>query len=144
MGQCKTVYLSNEVNKFLDDTDSASIRVSSIIRRYQAVCRNHLPLLTREQWQAVCDANILASDKATKGDTESLLWVRVAEAEGLDQKWAIDVDELVRTMRTWSAVERIAAAEAVRTFWVEIGSDATTAEALRRAGMSYQADLKDK
>jgi hypothetical protein len=63
-----------------------------------------------------------------------MLWANVADSVGLGEKWQIDQDALVQTMRAWTPAEALAAWEAVRRFWLADDTDAD--RALAEAGLA--------
>lgn len=135
MAERKTIYLPDHVAAFFADArHGLSGRIAAVVDRYARICHDHLPELTRSQWCAICDANNGLDDM---GDSSHgswwFMWANVADSQGLGDKWKIDQDELIATMRAWSTAQTIAAYEAVRTFWVH--HEKETDEALALAGM---------
>jgi hypothetical protein len=131
----RTVYLADAALDYLADAESLSGRLSGIVLRYARLMRTSLPQLNRNQWCAICDANNgCGIDDLVGEDTiPVMLWANVADAPGLGEKWGIDADALVATMRQWTRAEACAAWEAVRKFWQHAEADTDTA--LAAAGM---------
>lgn len=137
MAKRTSIYLPDAVSAYLADAESVSSRIAAIILRYQRLCRESLPALSREEWCAVCDANNGCGFEDSAGEfAESIgvmLWANVHDSPGLGDKWEIDQGKLVERMQQWTYAEQVAAYEACRTFWQH--SDISTDEAMIRAKM---------
>ncbi len=136
----KRIYFADRIWPLLHATDylvggSASERVNEIVLRYDALYRHLLPDFTREEWCAIMDANngTIPAYETTPETQLTLVWANLADSEGMDEKWGVDCDDLVRRLRELSAPQSIAVVEAVYRFW-SLGQS-TTDEALRAASI---------
>lgn len=131
----RNIYLPAGAMEYLENADSLSGRVASIVMRYERITRESIPELGRYEWLAICDANNGSLDVMQGENHENVglfLWANVADSPELGAKWEIDQDALVKKMQKWSYAQQCAAAEVVRTFWKH--TDLGDEDALRKAG----------
>jgi len=132
----RTVYLADAALDYLADAESLSGRLSGIVLRYRWLMEASMPRLSRAQWCAIADANNGSGvlDGVDDPLVATMLWANVADTPGLGEKWEIDADALVQTMRAWTPAEALAVWEAVRRFWLADYPD--TDRALAEAGLT--------
>ena len=103
----------------------AGVSADAAIRRYTAFveqgARELERLLTRDEWNAIADANNGSADMLdyTEGGVSPLLmiWANVADTPGLGERWHVDVPELVAKLRAMSPHHGAALHAAVKWFW---------------------------
>lgn len=127
-----TVHLQQQTLDALALGDSSvSSRINEVVRRYREILLDARPDFTRAQWCAVCDAlNGIALLVEVGADPVPDLWLSVADAPGLGEKWAIDQSELVGRLQAASRAELAAIYEVVRVFWQHADKPANEALAL--------------
>jgi hypothetical protein len=134
-----SVYLTENTLRILGQADdspeleSLSGRINAAIGRFGELVADGMPALTKGEWCAIMDANNGCFTHEFQPDERSLLWANLADSQGMDEKWGIDSNALVKKMRIWSQVESTAAIEAVAAFWRNY--ELPTDEALIRAGV---------
>ena len=138
MGGKRSVYFSDAALEYLKDAEVLSSRLVGILLRYREIVRRELPVLSRAEWCAICDANNGCDDLLLGDHPESvgsMLWANVHDSPGLGEKWGIDQARLVKRMQQWSYAQQVAAFEVVRCFWLH--TDLPTDEALALSGVTF-------
>ena len=141
MSDRKTIYFPDGFSEqYLADAEHGlSSRIQAIIRRYDMIVTQSRPLMTRNEWCAICDANNGVDDLLMGEHPDSarqMIWANVADAaqqNDLANKWDIDAEALVHRLRHLNVAEAFAVYEAVRAFWQHADKD--TDAALQAAGM---------
>lgn len=129
------IYAGAPVTAALAAVDGAgsSNRLNTVAERYMVMVADELERLelTHAEWCAVMEANngvqVWTGDQAHAG----MVWMNVADSEGLGEKWGIDQGGLVRRLRALPRSTLIAIVEACDRFWSrpELPNDAALAAA---------------
>lgn len=124
--------------------DGRSLVAKRDLERYYATLRAELAGvdLSEAEASAVVDA---ANGTLFDPPTARLLWAEVDDAvrlNGLDRKWAVDGRALVEKLRSLTASQTLAVADACERFWSAVGAgeEVETASLLRRVGLVRGAD----
>lgn len=116
-----SVYLSDRTLTIAGEGESLSGRLNQIVSRYDDIVRHVMPEFPDNEWCAIFDANngaivLFAGDEPTDL-AFSGVWANVADSQGFDDKWRVDVDALAQKLRALPASQKIAVLEAIQTFW---------------------------
>ncbi|MCA3302441.1 MAG: hypothetical protein INF98_09750, partial [Roseomonas sp.] len=125
----------------MDPDQGLSGRITETALRYRALLDAAVPDLTESQWCAICDALngywLVMESSDRWSDPVLSAWANVqdAEADGLGEKWNVDVGGLAHLLGAMPYVQQAAVCDVVRRFWKHPKlNDLPTAELLRQAG----------
>ncbi len=145
MSSRKTIYLTAEALEAIgpiDDDESLSGRIATTLIRYDHIRLDVCPELTEKEWLAICDANNSSWLQAEAGENDParFAWMNVADAEELDDKWAVDRLDLARRMKAMPYPEQCSIIEVIARFWKNSSHQegVTYAELLRQAGAKIE------
>lgn len=119
-----------------------STRLAAILHRYRRLVDALTPRLTVAQWAAVVDAN---NGTDVFGDQDfggsAMIWANVEDSPGLGEKWSVDPDALVRSLKSMSTAELIAVTEVCRRFWQSAGTDEGQSDGVADAVLAAGAKI---
>lgn len=112
-------WLDGQIQKREVGSSPSLVARRDLGRYYQALSRALKEVdLTEAEASAICDANN-GSFWTEDHVPDSMLWANVADSIGLGEKWGIDREELVKKIRVWPQIQRLAVIDAVERFWAE-------------------------
>ena len=118
MSRRTTIYIPDHARPVigpLGSDDSLSGRITTILQRYQEILDRSRPQFAEAEWLAIIDANLAH----WFGDDPSelrLIWLNVADAEGLGKKWGIDQAALANKLRQLPYAAQVAVTEIIERY----------------------------
>lgn len=139
MSRRATIYLSDQAEAALGPMadESLSGRVNSLLIRYDGIRHEACPVLSVQEWCAVCDVlnGAFVGAEHTDSDPARYIWAEMADAPEMGEKWGIDHGALVARLRGMSFAARCAVVEVATRFWRSTRlNEASNAELLAEAG----------
>lgn len=124
MAERFTLYAGEPVATVLAGYESnRSGRINQVCADYHAMIADAAPVLSPSQWCGIVDAlNGTLIDDITLRH----LWAEIADsaADGLGEKWGVDINALAQTVRCYSLTQLIALREIVRRYWAAVSESA--------------------
>ena len=116
--------LINSRRRTADEEINVSGAINTAVDRYLEILRRHMPTLRLGEWCALFDNLNGVWFLDTWSPTYT--WANVADHEDLGDKWGIDQDALVQTLRSMSYAASVAVVDAAERFWASAAApDAT-------------------
>jgi hypothetical protein len=138
MSRRATIYLSDAAEAALGpEAENLSGRINSMLIRYEGIRADACPTLTEAEWSAIVDVlnGTWLMAEHTDADPARHLWAEMADSPEMAEKWGIDIEELVITLRNQPYAARIAIVEVATRFWKSPNLNAaSTSDLLREAG----------
>lgn len=124
MGRKSTIYISTAAEGIigtLDEGDSISGRINSIITRYGEITSRDCPTLTVGEWLAIIDIlnGTWREADTPQNDIARYLWAEIEDAiaDGINDKWDIDAADLSKRVRAMTYGQQCAIIEVACRFW---------------------------